>query len=233
MNSPMERRRFLQLSAATAAGVAMARPGLAQQATKPQDGEKKPMLFKISLAQWSLHNALFKGKLNNLDFAKTARTEFKIGAVEYVNQFFKDKAEDKDYLAQLKAQHEEHKVRALLIMIDGEGALGDVDAAKRKQAVENHYKWVEAAKELGCHSIRVNAQTSEKDFEEAKKLAADGLRKLSEFAAERKINVIVENHGGLSSNGKWLSKRSLRWLCRIAVPCPTLVTSTNTIATKA
>ncbi len=213
MTSPIERRRFLQLSAASAAGLALssqsllhAQEGKAKQEAQQGEEKAKPMLFKISLAEWSLHNTLFKGKLDNKDFAKTARTEFQIGAIEYVNQFFKDKAEDQAYLAELKARQEEHKVRALLIMIDGEGALGDVDAAKRKTAVENHYKWVEAAKTLGCHSIRVNAQTSEKDFEEAKKLAADGLRKLSEFAAERKINVIVENHGGLSSDGKWLSE---------------------------
>lgn len=213
MTSPIERRRFLQLSAATAAGLAIARPSLGQEAKtqakgqeKKAEGEAKPMLFKISLAEWSLHNALQKGKLDNKDFAKVTRTEFKLGAIEYVNQFFKDKAEDQAYLAELKARQEEHNVRALLIMIDNEGALGDVDEAKRKKAVENHYKWVEAAKTLGCHSIRVNAQTSEKGFEEAKKLAADGLRKLSEFAADRKINVIVENHGGLSSDGKWLSE---------------------------
>ena len=214
MSSSIERRRFLQLSAATAAGLTLASQGLAQDGAaktaaaqeKKPEGDKKPMLFRISLAQWSLHNTLFKGKLDNRDFAKVARTEFKIGAIEYVNQFFKDKAEDKAYLAELKAKQEEHKVRALLIMIDGEGALGDVDEAKRQKAVENHYKWVEAAKTLGCHSIRVNAQTSEKDFETAKKLAADGLRKLSQFAAERDINVIVENHGGLSSDGKWLSE---------------------------
>ena len=92
----------------------------------------------------------------------------------------------------------------LLIMCDGEGALGDPDEAKRTQAVENHYKWCEAAKFLGCHSIRVNAQ-SRGAFEESQKLAADGLRRLSEFGAKHGLNVIVENHGGLSSNGKWLA----------------------------
>ena len=170
-----------------------------------KDGDKKGMLFKISLAEWSLHKTLFAGKLDNKDFAKTAREEFKIGAIEYVNQFFKDKAKDKEYLAELNKRQEEHNVRALLIMIDGEGALGDADEAKRTKAVENHYKWVEAAKELGCHSIRVNAQSTN-EYEEAKKLASDGLRRLSQFAADFDINVIVENHGGLSSNGKWLAE---------------------------
>jgi sugar phosphate isomerase/epimerase len=96
-------------------------------------------------------------------------------------------------------------VTSLLIMIDGEGALGDQNNDSRTKAVENHYKWVEAAKFLGCHSIRVNAETKA-DYEEGKKLAADGLRRLAEFAKPFGINVIVENHGGLSSNGKWLSE---------------------------
>jgi len=95
-------------------------------------------------------------------------------------------------------------VKSLLIMIDGEGNLGDPDEAKRKLAVENHYRWVEAAKFLGCHSIRVNA-ASKGEYEEQLKLAADGLRRLSEFGAKHGLNVIVENHGGLSSNGKWLA----------------------------
>ena len=89
-------------------------------------------------------------------------------------------------------------------MIDDEGPLGDADDAKRKQAIENHYKWVEAAKFLGCHSIRVNAQ-SQGNYDEQMAHAVDGLRRLTEFGAKHEINVIVENHGGLSSNGAWLS----------------------------
>jgi sugar phosphate isomerase/epimerase len=95
-------------------------------------------------------------------------------------------------------------VKSRLIMIDGEGALGDADQGKRMQAVENHYKWVEAAKYLGCFCIRVNAQSSG-SYDEQLERAADGLRKLTEFGADHKISVIVENHGGLSSNGEWLS----------------------------
>ena len=95
-------------------------------------------------------------------------------------------------------------VRSVLIMCDREGALGDPDSAARTQAVENHFKWVEAAGFLGCHSIRVNAQ-SQGTYEDQRALAADGLRRLSEFAAGHGLNVIVENHGGLSSNGAWLA----------------------------
>lgn len=164
----------------------------------------KDPLFRISLAEWSLHRTLFDKKLDNLDFAKTAKNDFGIEAVEYVNQFFKDKATDRKYLTEMKTRASDLGVKNVLIMIDEEGALGDPDESKRKQAIENHYKWVETAKFLGCHSIRVNAQ-SQGTYDEQQARAADGLRRLTEFGARHEINVIVENHGGLSSNGQWLS----------------------------
>jgi L-ribulose-5-phosphate 3-epimerase len=158
----------------------------------------------ISLAEWSLHRTLRAGQLDHLDFAPTARSRFGLDAVEYVNQFFMDKARDRDYLNQMRSRAEDAGVRSLLIMCDREGNLGDPDPAQRMQAVENHYKWVEAAQFLGCHSIRVNAANSG-SYEEQIRLAADGLRRLAEFGETHDINVIVENHGGLSSNGAWLA----------------------------
>ena len=199
--STIHRRTFLSQLGTAAGCVAVG--SLVGQPQWAFGEDKVP--FQISLAEWSLHKTLFANKITNMDFAKTAKNEFGISAIEYVNQFFKDKAKDAKYLADLKQQADDHGVKSLLIMVDGEGALGDKDDAKRTTAVENHYKWVEAAKALGCHSIRVNAQSTDK-FDEAKKLAADGLRRLSEFAKPMGINVIVENHGGLSSDGKWLSE---------------------------
>ena len=143
-------------------------------------------------------------KLDNMDFTTFTRKEFKIDAVEYWNRPFFKKATDKKYIAQMKKRADAVGVGATVILIDGEGNLGDPNAAKRKQSVERHKKWVEAAKALGCHSIRVNAR-SKGSYDEQLKLAADGLKMLSEFAAKIKMNVIVENHGGLSSNGQWLS----------------------------
>jgi sugar phosphate isomerase/epimerase len=143
--------------------------------------------------------------LNNLDFPAKAKNDFGIEAVEYVNQFFKDKAKDQAYLSDLKNRCGDLGVTSVLIMIDGEGGLGDTQSAKRMQAVENHKKWVEAAQFLGCHSIRVNAY-GEGSREEVAKAATEGLASLSQFAKDYKINVIVENHGGYSSDGKWLSK---------------------------
>lgn len=197
-NQSINRRDFIKQSAATVGAVA-----LTGGAGEPLFAAAK-QLFKISLAQWSLHRALFKNELNNLDFAKTAKLDFGIGAVEYVNQFFKDKAKDRTYLGEMLKRSRDLGVENRLIMCDGEGALGDPDEAKRSQAVENHYKWIEAAKFLGCKIIRVNAQ-SRGEYDEQMKLAADGLRKLTEFGAKAKVAVVVENHGGLSSNGQWLT----------------------------
>ncbi|MBI2824388.1 MAG: sugar phosphate isomerase/epimerase [Planctomycetia bacterium] len=198
MPTNLDRRDFLLSSGVAVAGVALS---LADRAAAADD--KKP-LYEISLAEWSLHKTLFAGKMSNLDFAQAAKKDYGINAIEYVNQFFKDKAKDTAYLADLKTRADDNGVRNVLIMIDDEGALGDPDDARRTKSVENHYPWVEAAKYLGCHAIRVNAQ-SRGSYEEQMKLAADGLRRLAQFGRDHQLNIIVENHGGLSSNGGWLS----------------------------
>ena len=164
-------------------------------------------LFKISLAQWSLHKALFKGQIDNLDFPRESKRTYGIDAVEYVNQFFKDKAKDYDYLAQLNQRAADEGVTNVLIMCDRLGYLGDPDEKARTEAIENHFPWVEAAKRLGCHSIRVNAD-SKGSSDEQKKLAVDGLSRLAEYAAQLEINVIIENHGKknpLTTDGTWLA----------------------------
>ncbi|MDG2125939.1 MAG: sugar phosphate isomerase/epimerase [Verrucomicrobiales bacterium] len=191
------RRSFLQSTVAAAAATSLPASLLA-------DHHKGKALFDISIAQWSLHNMLFKGKLEALDFPVYSKSEFGISAVEYVNQFFMDKAKDETWLGELKKRADDNGVKSLLIMCDREGKLGDPDQTKRQQSVDNHKKWLEAAKFLGCHSIRVNA-SSAGSFEEQQDRAADGLHKLSEFAKPLGLNVIVENHGGLSSNGDWLA----------------------------
>ncbi|HMR18579.1 MAG TPA: sugar phosphate isomerase/epimerase family protein [Sphingobacterium sp.] len=177
--------------------------GLVLAPTTDLFAAQKPW-FDISLAQWSLHRTLRAGELDNLDFAAFTRKQFDIRAVEYVNQFFKDKAQDISYLKEMKKRAKDNGVKSVLIMVDGEGQLGDADEAKRRQAIESHYKWVDAAKYLGCHAIRVNA-AGKGEREEVKKRVVDSMVTLSNFAKKSKINVIIENHGGISSHGDWLA----------------------------
>lgn len=195
----LNRRSFLGRSG-VALAVAMAPWSV------PAAAAERRLPFMISLAEWSLHRALFAKKLDHLDFPKAAKQDYGIEAIELVNQFFADKARDQAYLAEFKKRAEGLGVKILLIMVDGEGALGDPDAAKRKEAVDNHHKWIEAAKYFNCHSVRVNADArGVGSFEEQMDRAADGLRQLAQFAGKHGLNVIVENHGGLSSHGGWLA----------------------------
>jgi sugar phosphate isomerase/epimerase len=199
MPNRVDRREFLARAGSATAGwmLAGSLPGALE-------GRQSGPPFKISLAQWSLHRALRSREIDHLDFAGMTRTEFGIEAIEYVNTFFKDKATDAAYLAEMNRRARDHGVYQHLIMIDAEGRLGDPDPAARAKAITNHHRWVDAAATLGCASIRVNAE-SEGTYEEQMARAADGLRRLTEYGAERNINVIVENHGGLSSNGQWLA----------------------------
>ena len=191
------RRQFIQHMGGLAAGAFLSHNLFAAATIK------KPF-FEISLAQWSLHKALFAKQLDNLDFPAKAKNDFGINVVEYVNAFFKDKATDTNYLNELLKRCKDNGVRNHLIMCDGEGNLGDAKDAERLKAVENHYKWVDAAKYLGCTTIRVNA-AGEGSREEVAKAAADGLSRLGEYADKVGINVIVENHGSYSSDGGWLA----------------------------
>ncbi len=160
--------------------------------------------FRISLAQWSLHRALFAGELKPLDFPCVARERYGVGAVELVNSFFADKARDRVWLRNLKKRSGDAGVEILLIMCDGVGDLGNPDKERRGDAIDGHVRWLESAAALGCHSIRVNA-ASRGSYEEQQALAADGLYRLATLAKGFGLNVIVENHGGLSSNGAWLA----------------------------
>ncbi|NMH87110.1 sugar phosphate isomerase/epimerase family protein [Flavivirga algicola] len=203
----MKRRDFVVKTAS--AGAALSLMGLygcknSEKKEKPSDqvAKEDTLFFKISLAQWSLHRALFGNKMDHLDFAAKSRS-FGLDGLEYVNGFFKDKAKEMSYLKEMNLRADSEGQQNVLIMIDGEGMLANVDNKERLKAIENHYKWVEAAHFLGCHAIRVNLAGGV-DKNEAVKASIDSLNKLSEFAKGSNINVLVENHGGFSSNGQWM-----------------------------
>jgi sugar phosphate isomerase/epimerase len=177
-------------------------PVVAACAAPARGGGGPPL--PISLAQWSLHRALFEGRLAALDFPVAAARDYQVHAVEYVNVFFKDKARDAGWLDELKSRADAHGVTSLLIMIDGEGELGATDDAARRRAVERHLPWLEAAAALCCHAIRVNAAGDGAPDALAARVA-DSLVQLADAATPHGLSVIVENHGGLSSDGGWLA----------------------------
>jgi sugar phosphate isomerase/epimerase len=194
------RRDFLKKTGIGAAGLGLA-------STLPFDlfasEPAKKLFFDISLAQFSLAGSFFSQKLTNMEFPVLAKNTYGVSNVEYVSTFWNGKGGDKAYIKELKDRTGDLGVRNVLIMVDGEGELGHPDAATRKQAAENHYKWVDAAKELGCHGIRVNLDGPGTDKEVAD-ACVDGYGTLLEYGQQAGINIIVENHFGPSTDPKWL-----------------------------
>ena len=183
----------------------------AQDAPAPARAAAARAKNPISLAQWSLHRRFGLGKpaerpsviADPLDFGKIAREEFGIARLELVNSFYRPRIGEKGFADTLRKRFDGDGVESLLIMCDGEGLCGAEDERARREFAANHVKWLELAKALGCHSIRVNA-IGEGTAAEQSKRCADGLAKLVAVAKPYALNVIVENHGGLSSDGNWL-----------------------------
>lgn len=209
------RRQFLTGTITTAAAGVLAgcqtQPGsdVLVRSHSSAVGSRNAKRFRISLAEWSYHRALRSqgaDRMDHMDFPVVARRTHGIDAIELVNQFMMNKATDAQYLREFRKRADGEGVRIALIMCDDEGHLGDPNTAKRQQAVQNHHKWADAAKYFGCHSIRVNAATGNVgSYDEQQKRAAEGLIELGTYCATLGLNCIVENHGGLSSSGEWLS----------------------------
>ncbi len=199
----MTRRTFIgrSLLGAEAMTVALSLEGLAMS----------DLGIKISLAEWSLHRARYDGTLDHLDFPAKAKRDFGISAVEYVNGFFggrkmsfREAGKNAAYLKELLKRSKDAGVVNHLLMVDDEGPLAAPDEKARLSAVDNHKKWVEAAKLLGCKTVRVNLLGEGSD-EEKKMAAVDSLGRLGELAGTMKLNIVVENHGGVTSNAAWLA----------------------------
>jgi len=162
--------------------------------------------FKLSLAQWSMHKMINEEGVDPYSFAQKA-SEWGFEGLEYVSQLYNKDLKPANFseeamatfVSKSLAESNKYGLQNVLIMIDGQGNLATTDSAERAAAVENHYKWVDAAAALGCHSVRVNLAGSN-DPAVWIPAATDGLTSLATYAATKNINVIVENHGGLSSN---------------------------------
>lgn len=175
--------------------------------------DTKPIepFFQLSLAQWSIHNMIREDGVDPYTFAEKAKN-WGFTGLEYVSQLYDPELSDADYsaeamanfVAKSNAEAEKYGMKNVLIMIDGQGNLAVNDESERNETVEKHKKWVDAAAALGCHSIRVNLSGST-DPEEWKSNSVDGLTKLATYAKDKNINILVENHGGLSSNGELLA----------------------------
>lgn len=216
----MKRRRFIENSAQ--AGLALSLLGLQACKNTKKDSESTESdenmaeatfepFFELSLAQWSINKMIRNDGVDPYTFAEKAKA-WGFAGIEYVSALYYPELEKENFsdtamqafVAKSNKEAEKHGLENLLIMIDGQGALAAADEEERDQAVTNHFKWVDAAAAMGCHSIRVNLQGS-MNKEEWVAASIDGLTKLSTYAEPKNINIIVENHGGPSSNAEWLA----------------------------
>lgn len=185
----MDRRRFLALSSSLAAA------GL------PAFGQNGRL--RTSLAEWSLHKAIQSRQLLNLDFPMVAKEHFGISGLEFVNQLWE--APTQAYITRLKNNMKKFETQGVLIMCDGEGMMGHSVKAERIKSADLHRKWVDYAAELGCHSIRTNmypdkAPNTSNEVDEFLKCCVESFTRLCEYGKANNINIIIENHGGISSN---------------------------------
>ena len=179
--------------------------------------------YKISLAQWSLHKRYLPpgvmggtGAGDPYDFPADAKA-LGFDGVEYVSALYGADIEEgaehgksvTEVLSKLDARAKAAGVEEVLIMVDGEGELADLDDAERERAVERHKHWIDGAWASGIPTIRVNAGGESLRAVAARQTAHDqavkSLRALGEYAAPRNVNVVVENHGGFSSDPAWLA----------------------------
>jgi sugar phosphate isomerase/epimerase len=190
----MQRRDFNHILGLGTLGLAFSNPQITRK--------------KISLAQWSLHRAIkINQTLSPFDFSLKAR-EMGFDAVEYVSSLYWNELKTKPIkkvTKKLLSNSKDHGIKNLLIMVDGEGDLASNNKNKRQKSVDNHKKWIEMGYNLGCHSIRVNLNgvTRKNKWIE---YSSESLTQLCLISKKDKINIIVENHGGLSSNASYLAK---------------------------
>lgn len=193
------RRDFIKKAAIGAAGIGLA-------ATLPEylyAETNADLFFKFAISQFSFASEFWTKQLDPLDFAAKSK-ELGISGLDYCSMFFADKAKDQQFLGELKKRAADNGSYNLRIMVDGEGVLGDLTEATRLKAVDNHFKWMDAAATLGCPMIRVNVEGEGAPADVAN-AAVDSLGRLIEYGKKQNIDVIVENHVGISCNASWLS----------------------------
>lgn len=216
----MNRRLFLRNMGIAGAGLGIAgvqscSPSTSQKETKSDKFEKNPIepFFKLSLAQWSIHKMIQNGSLDPYEFAAKAKS-WGFEGIEYVNHLYQSKLEGSGSLStginkiivELNKRKDDNGIQNLIMMVDlppGEGDMAVINEKSRKKAIEMHYPWVDATAGLGCHSMRVN-MFGEFNTADWKSTSIDALGTLGEYAAAKKINVLVENHGWLTSNAALL-----------------------------
>ena len=195
----MKRKEFIKLASTSALGIS----SLGYMSLQ----KPKELFFKLSLAQWSLHKNIKYGDMDPYEFAQVAKS-FNFSGIEYVTALYDNvmKVRDGDmskaitfWARKNKKLEKINDIKNVLIMIDEIEGLAEENKSRRLKAVENHKMWIDAAEIMGCESVRLNLYGSS-NAEKWKDLSVKSLSELGSYAKNSGVNVIVENHGRISSD---------------------------------
>lgn len=214
----MKRRVFVKNTTLASLGLGIAGLGGCTSTSKKEANDTPTTtvfqpFFELSLAQWSIHKMIHAKELNPLDFAMKAN-QWGFKGLEYVNHLYAPELEKysnlnmgiENLVRELNTRSADHGVKNVIMMVDlppGEGDMAVMDDAIRSKAIESHYPWIDATAALGCHAMRIN-MFGELESENWKPAAIDALGRLGTYAAERNVNILIENHGYLTSNAALL-----------------------------
>ena len=186
MKNLIDRRRFM--ATAGALGISAILPS-------PVFAKPRRNWFEISVAQWSFQRQFYSGEMKTENFPQYAADKLGIYGIDFLSDFMLNIYRNPSVLKNIKIRSDDLGVKNVMIMCHKEGRIGNKDSVTREKVIDTHKHWVEAAHHLGCKSIRVNARSGGSRQEQLD-LVTDSLSRLSLFAKDFDVNIIVENLWG-------------------------------------
>jgi len=207
------RREFIENSIKSSIGLSLAATlpsSLFLYSCKP---EKKEFNLKISLQVYSFAPLMMAGKFDLKDFPEMVRNTYQLDGAEYWSIAFTGRENNEAFLKELKQKSDDNGVNNTIILVDDINiltmesgpSLASLSSEERSRAIDFHKIWVDTAAKIDCHSIRINLKSNDGTAEEVQEVCSESISKLIEYSSQSNISVVLENHGGLTGNGKWLS----------------------------
>ena len=166
----------------------------------------------IGLQMYSFAPLIMQGKFDLLGFPDLVKNTYGINGAEYWSIPFMGRENDRDFLNDLKRRSDDNGVDNLIILVDdidiktmqSGPSLASSNKNDRDTAIDYHKKWVDVAKNIGCHSIRINLRSEEENDQKILENSSESISKLIEFSKQDIISIVIENHGGITGDADWL-----------------------------
>ena len=166
----------------------------------------------IGLQMYSFAPLIMQGKFDLLGFPDLVKNTYGINGAEYWSIPFMGRENDRDFLNDIKRRSDDNGVDNLIILVDdidiktmqSGPSLASSNKNDRDTAIDYHKKWVDVAKNIGCHSIRINLRSEEENNQKILENSSESISRLIEFSKQDNISIVIENHGGITGDADWL-----------------------------